>query len=155
MHVTDGDRWHTWLMAARSRGTQRLSNTSVLDGRRRRVRPRTETSTALAILRGSYRQRRARTAAAASLSCVMRRPPLIMDIRGGRRHTCACRLAAAVLVIFRRARIDDDIVGGRRTCTRPAAAATDAIPARWRRAHLSVRLPWTKRTRSGRRRPLV
>jgi len=108
------------------------------------------------------RRPEARAAAAATLVHVCGRPPSLSwcverapphkGVRGGRRHTCTRRLAAAVLVIERRARIDDSIVGSRHTCTRPAAAAADASPARWRRAHLFVRLPPRKGTNGGRRR---
>jgi len=90
-----------------------------------------------------------------SLSWCLERAPPHTGVRGGRRHTCTRRLAAAVLFIVRRARIDDAIVSGRQACTRPAAAAADASPARWRRAHLLVRLPPRNGTNGGRRRSLL
>jgi len=102
--------------------------------------------------------RHAAAAAAARLCVMRRRPPRsppIRGVRGGRRHTCTCRRAAAVLVFVRGVRIDGGNVGGSRPYTRPAAPAADASPARWRRAHLSVRLPPRIGTNGGRRRSLV
>ena len=102
--------------------------------------------------------RHAAAAAAARLCVMRRRPPRlppIRGVRGGRRHTCTCRRAAVVLVFVRGARIDGGIVGGSRPYTRSAAPAADASPARWRRAHFSVRLPPRIGTNGGRRRSLV